>query len=275
MTRNMTETISLTMTDNMALKYSATENENSFYFGSLGRHHAKRLREIYRSAGWPYQDMVEVELIAAGLLERRIESTGHEVVRVTDKGMAYLVQSIQKNRTNRAPHEVLVERIAHTLAREGRLVWTNLSLRARVLTNNEEVVRWRLCRPDVFSIRNTTVAGYMEPIVHEIKVSRADLLSDLKLKQKRDSYLDVGGQCWYVLGCDSKGRPIGQEADVPEECGVLIAEADKLHVARNAAKRPATELPFAIWMALAKATPLNSGEMATDGGELLRNSFDS
>ena len=275
MTKGMTETIFVTMTDNMALKSPATENENSFYFGSLGRHHAKRLREIYRSAGWPYQDMVEVELIAAGLLERRIESTGHEVVRVTDKGMAYLVQSIQKNRTNRAPHEVLVERIAHTLAREGRLVWTNLSLRARVLTNNEEVVRWRLCRPDVFSIRNTTVAGYMEPIVHEIKVSRADLLSDLKLKQKRDSYLDVGGQCWYVLGCDSKGRPIGQEADVPEECGVLIAEADKLHVARNAAKRPATELPFAIWMALAKATPLNSGEMATDGGELLRNSFDS
>ena len=162
-----------------------------------------------------------------------------------------------------------------------RLVWTNLSLRAQVsvVTEDEHVVRWRLCRPDVFSIRNTTVAGYMEPIVHEIKVSRADLLGDLKLKHKRDSYLDVGGQCWYVLGCDSKGRPIGQEADVPEECGVLIAEADKLHVARNAAKRPAMELPFAIWMALAKATPHNSGEMATTGelknDELLRNTFES
>ena len=265
MTSSVTGTISLTMTDNMALKYFATENKNSFHLDSLGRHHAKRLREVYRSAGWPYQDMVEVELIAAGMLERRIETTGHEIVRVTDKGMAYLAQSIQKNRTNRAPHEVLVERIAHTLAREGRLVWTNLSLRARVLTDNEEVVRWRLCRPDVFSIRNTTVAGYMEPIVHEIKVSRADLLGDLKLKHKRDSYLDVGGQCWYVLGCDSKGRPIGQETDVPGECGVLIAEADKLHVARNAAKRPAMELPFAIWMALAKATPHNSLEMATTG----------
>jgi hypothetical protein len=265
MTRNMTETVSVTMADNMALKFPAIENENSFPLGSLGRHHAKRLREVYRSAGWRYQDMVEVELIAAGMLERRIETTGHEVVRVTDRGMAYLARSIQKNRTNRAPHEVLVERIAHMLAREGRLVWTNLSLRARVLTDDEEVVRWRLCRPDVFSIRNTTVAGYMEPIVHEIKVSRADLLGDLKLKHKRDSYLDVGGQCWYVLGCDSKGRPIGQEADVPGECGVLIAEADKLHVARNAAKRPAMELPFPIWMALAKATPHNSLEMATTG----------
>ena len=45
----------------------------------------------------------------------------------------------------------------------------------------------------------------------------------------------------------------------------MIAEVDKLHVARNAAKRPAMELPFAIWMALAKATPFKSGEMAADG----------
>ena len=59
-----------------------------------------------------------------------------------------------------------------------------------------EPIRWKMCRPDVFSIRNTTVASYLEPIVHEIKFSRADLLGDLKCKDKRDSYLDVGGQCW-------------------------------------------------------------------------------
>ena len=148
-----------------------------------------------------------------------------------------------------------------TLSKLRRMV---LRKNVSVLTEDEHVVRWRLCRPDVFSIRNTSVVGDMEPIVHEIKVSRADLLGDLKLKHKRDSYLDVGGQCWYVLGCDSKGRPIGQETDVPDECGVLIAEADKLHVARNATKRPAMELPFAIWMTLAKATPFVSGEMAAD-----------
>lgn len=37
---------------------------------TLKRIHAQRLREVYRSAGWPYQDMVEVELLAAGLLQR-------------------------------------------------------------------------------------------------------------------------------------------------------------------------------------------------------------
>ncbi|MDB5929366.1 MAG: hypothetical protein JWR60_1073, partial [Polaromonas sp.] len=32
---------------------------------ALGRSHARRLREIYRSAGWPCQDMLEIELLAA------------------------------------------------------------------------------------------------------------------------------------------------------------------------------------------------------------------
>lgn len=125
---------------------------------------------------------------------------------------------------------------------------------------------FKICKPDVFSIRHTSVANYLEPIVHEIKVSRADLLGDLKSKDKRDSYLDVGGQCWYVLGCDCKGRPIGQEDDVPPECGVMIAEPDRLHVARNAAKRSAREKPFAIWMALAQATPVKSGDVEFKAG---------
>src|SRR5687767_10324977 len=37
---------------------------------TLGAVHARRLREVWRSAGWPCQDLVEVELLAAGLLER-------------------------------------------------------------------------------------------------------------------------------------------------------------------------------------------------------------
>jgi hypothetical protein len=237
---------------------------NSLPVACITRFHTKRLREIYRSAGWPFQDTVEIELIAAGLLERTSEPSGHDKVRVTASGIAYLAQSIQKNRQNRSPHEVLVDRIAQTMLRDGRIVWTNLSLRARLPSEPETPNRWKMCKPDVFSIRHTSVANYLEPIVHEIKVSRADLLGDLKSKDKRDSYLDVGGQCWYVLGCDSKGKPIGQEDDVPPECGVLIAEPDRLHVARNAAKRSAREMPFAIWMALAQATPVNFGDVESD-----------
>ena len=229
----------------------------------LGRFHTKRLREVYRSAGWPFLDTVEIELIAAGLLERITKATGHDTVRVTASGIAHLALSIQKNRQNRSAHEMLVNRIGQEMLRDGRVVWTGLGLRAGLPSEAGEPIRWKMCRPDVFSIRNTSVAGYLEPIVHEIKVSRADLLGDLKSKDKRDSYLDVGGQCWYVLGCDTKGRPIGQADDVPPECGVLIAEPDRLHVARNAAKRTSDDLPFAIWMALAKAVPLHSSTSIT------------
>lgn len=241
-----------------------SRSANSLPIAGITRFHAKRLREMYRSAGWPFQDMVEIELIAGGLLERASEPSGHDKVRVTANGMAYLAQSIQKNRQNRSAHELLVDRVAQTMLRDGRIVWTNLGLRARLPSEPETPNRWKMCKPDVFSIRHTSVASYLEPIVHEVKVSRADLLGDLKSKDKRDSYLDVGGQCWYVLGCDSKGRPIGQEDDVPPECGVMIAEPDRLHVVRNAAKRSAREMPFAIWMALAKATPVNSGDVESE-----------
>lgn len=190
--------------------------------------------------------------------------SGHDKVRVTANGIAYLAQIIQKNRQNRSAHELLVDRVAQTMVRDGRIVWTNLSLRAKLPSEPETANRWKICKPDVFSIRHTSVANYLEPIVHEIKVSRADLLGNLKSKDKRDSYLDVGGQCWYLLGCDSKGRPIGQEDDVPPECRVMIAEPDRLNVARNAAKRSSREMPFAIWMALAKATPVSSGDVESE-----------
>jgi len=88
--------------------------ENSLPVAGITRFHTKRLREVYRSAGWPFQDTVEIELIAAGMLERTSEPSGHEKVRVTAKGMACAAQSIQKNRQNRSPHELLVDRIAQT-----------------------------------------------------------------------------------------------------------------------------------------------------------------
>ena len=223
---------------------------------SLSRLHARRLRDIYRSAGWPCLDAMEVELLAAGLLERVMGPSGHDQVRLTDAGIAYLAHAFQENRHAKSAHEALVHLVAQTMCRDGRIVWTGLSLRARLPSLPDEAARWKICMPDVFSIRNTTVAGYLEPVVHEIKVSRADLLGDLKSRDKRDSYLAVGGQCWYVLGCDGKGRPIAQANEIPEECGVMLVESERLQVARHAPRRAAADLPFALWMALAKATPL-------------------
>lgn len=223
----------------------------------LGRVHARRLRDIYRSAGWPCLDTVEIELLAAGLLVRCATPDGHERLRLTDAGIAWLAQALQRNRAVRSAHEALVQQVAQSLLRGGRLVWTGLSLRARLPGPPDAPARWRVCMPDVFSVRHTTVAAYLQPVVHEIKVSRADLLGDLQSPDKRDSYLDVGGQCWYVLGRDARGRPIAQPDEVPGTCGVLQLQPDgHLEVLRHAPQRAMPDLPFALWMALARATPL-------------------
>ena len=227
---------------------------------TLKKIHARRLREMYRSAGWPCLDVVEIELLAAGLLERLQEDGGHERLRVTDTGIQFLAGAAMVNRQSKDAHEGLVDRIAQDMLKEGRLVWTNLSLRAKVTLEDQEDGHWKYCMPDVFSIRNSSVQSYLEPIVHEIKVSRADLLGDLKRPEKRTAYLELGGQCWYVLGRDAKDRPIAQPDEIPAECGVIQWDQDKLEIVRVAPKRQFNHLPFGVWMALAKATPLRHHE---------------
>ena len=223
---------------------------------ALGKAHARRLREIYRSAGWPCQDLLEIELLAAGLLHRVHAPSGHESLRVTDTGMQLLATTLAANRKAFSAHETLVERVAQEMSRAGRVAWRGLSLRAQVPASEaDKPLRWCIARPDVFSIRNTSVATYVDPIVHEVKVRRADLLSDLKSEAKRAAYLDLG-ECWYVLGCDARGRPIAQPDEVPAECGVMMVEGTRLRVARAAPRRQRSSLPFGVWMSLAKATPL-------------------
>ncbi|WP_342451087.1 hypothetical protein [Piscinibacter koreensis] len=213
--------------------------------------HRRRLREVYRSAGWPSQDGVEIELLAAGLLARERGPLGHETLRVTDAGIAVLAETLQKNRAARSPHEDLVEAVAEAMTRAGRLAWRGLAVRAKVATG------WAMAMPDVFSIRHTSVEAYVEPVVHEIKVQRGDLLADLRRPTKREAYLQIGGECWYVIR-----RGIAEPDEVPPECGVMVADVAghdalpvRLEVARAAPKRP-MRVAFPTWMALARATPI-------------------
>ncbi len=233
--------------------------------------HRRRLRDVWRSAGWPCQDLIEVELLALGLLERVVDAEGRERVRVTDAGVAVLASTLDKNRAARNQHEALVERVALTMQQAGRLVWRGLSLRAPIGEASAQATvaeaspawlplpqapatlkttAWAMAMPDVFSIRNTTVEDYVEPVVHEIKVQRSDLLGDVRNPSKRAAYLALSSECWYVLGAG-----IGGVDDVPEDCGVMIAHATGFDVARPAPKR-AMRLSFGTWMALAKAQPL-------------------
>jgi hypothetical protein len=223
----------------------------------FGKPHARRLREIYRSAGWPCCDAIEVELLAGGFLERVRTPQGHETLRVTDAGIARIATTLTLNRAALSPHEALVERVAREMTRGGRIAWRGLGLRARLPPLEEGCKpRWCIAKPDVFSIRNTSVEAYAHPIVHEVKVSRADLLGDLRKPDKRAAYLDLGGECWYVLGNDARGRSIASPDEIPTECGVLVLEGERLVVARAAVHRAFDRIPFGVWLALAKAQPI-------------------
>jgi DNA-binding MarR family transcriptional regulator len=189
--------------------------------------------------------MLEVELLVAGLVERLRDDHGRETLHVTNAGLAVIAESLQANRARRDAHEALVERVAREMTRAGRIAWRGLALRAKVGES------WAMAMPDVYSIRNTTVEDYLEPVVHEIKVHRADLLADLKRETKRAAYLQLGGECWYVIR-----EGIARADEIPPECGVMVATDSLLDVARPAPKR-ALRLPFAAWMVLARATPID------------------
>ena len=211
--------------------------------------HHRRLREIWRSAGWPAQDLVEVELLCAGWVERVRDGHGRETLRVTDAGIAVLAATLARNRAARDAHEALIGRVAVAMQRAGRIAWRGLSLRVRVGSDAAGTGQWVVARPDLFSVRNTTVEDYLEPVVHEIKVRRADLLGDLRRPAKGEAYRQMGRECWYVLA-----EGIGDAADVPEDYGVMMERGGVLDVLRPAPRR-ALRLPFATWMALARATP--------------------
>ncbi|MFM7531158.1 MAG: hypothetical protein ACKO5J_01450 [Rubrivivax sp.] len=225
--------------------------------GALPLAHRRRLRELWRSAGWPSQDLVEAELLAEGLLERVRDDAGRETLRVTDAGVQALVATLAHNRGARSLHEELVERVAREMQRAGRIAWRGLVLRAPLQGPEPGATRWAQAMPDVYSIRHTTREDLAQPFVHEIKVRRADLLADLRLPDKRAAYRALASQCWYVLRAG-----IAEPEEIPLDCGVLVAHAaaadpfgGRLEVLRPAPVR-AHRIDFATWVALARANAL-------------------
>jgi hypothetical protein len=201
---------------------------------------------MWRSAGWPCHDAIELDLLAAGLLVRHWDDAGRETLRLSDAGLSALAATRRRAQAALDAHEALVGRVVREMQRAGRVAWRGLSLRVP-LPDEGGGVQWVMAMPDVYSIRYTTVEAYTEPVAHEIKVSRADLLSDLRRPAKGAAYLALASQCWYVLQ-----RGIADPDEVPATYGVMLADESGLEVVR-AAPRRALQLPFQVWMALARA----------------------
>lgn len=254
------------------------------------RQHRTRLMHIWRSAGWPCRDPLEIDLLAAEWVQLRTDALGRETLHLTDTGIQALADARRRNQRAASAHDRLAHRLSMQLQGDGRIVWRELSLRALIEaampaeadtpqeapptlhepspsplwprdtkeTGTAMPMRtghhWRMARPDLFSVRNTTVEAYLRPMVHEIKVSRADLLSDLRHEAKRQAYQWLSCECYYVFPAS-----VADPAEVPDAFGVWLLHGDldtgRLELARPARHTPRT-LPFAVWMALAKATPL-------------------
>jgi hypothetical protein len=232
----------------------------------LSAAHRRRLREVWRSAGWPFQDTLEAELLLGGWLERRWDQAQRVTVHLTESGLRAIVDTVKTNRQRLSRHEQLVDRVVRLMHQEGRVVWRGITLRAGLpaASPNEgsladvhgDATRWVMAVPDVFSVRHTNRPDYLEPVAHEVKVHRADLLSDLRNLDKAQAYRQAAGQCWYVIQ-----EGIGEPEEIPSDFGVMVAYADRLVLARSAPRIHQT-LPFATWMTLARAAPVKFDEQA-------------
>jgi hypothetical protein len=153
-----------------------------------------------------------------------------------------LSQVLDTNRRAHAEHDRLVDRVARDLASQRRLVFRGIGMRTRLDD------AWGLSRPDVFSVRHVTSSLRLHPAVHEIKVTRADLLGDLKNESKRRGYQSYSQSFYYVIA-----EGIAEPAEIPADCGLIVASPDRLMLVRPAPHRTAI-LTTAHWIALARAS---------------------
>jgi len=246
----------------------------------LTRHHRARLLQIWRSAGWPCRDGIEIDLLAAQWLCVHTTPEGRDTLRLTAAGIEVLADARRRGARELGAHDRLAQKFAEHLMRAGRIVWRELSLRAAIdapptgqpVPEQPPAVPtlwqdagtghaapasvWRIARPDLYSVRNTSVEAYLQPMVHEVKATRADLLSDLRHAAKRQAYQWLCSECHYVFPV-----AVARPEEIPEAFGVWVLHGnledghfEQLRPARHAR----CTLPFAVWLALARATPLRS-----------------
>lgn len=207
----------------------------------ISRSHLKRLKIYYRSAGWPVKDNLEIDLIVAGLAERRIDPSGHEAIYVTDAGIQALAGLLSTNRAAFDAHEALVAKVVEYLQQRGWITFTGRSFKVKP----EE--KWITVRPDVFALPKTLDERRIVPCVYEVKVSRADLRSELRKGTKRLGYEAISRRMYYVMPEEIANEAL--LAEIPASCGVLLQREGSLFEHRLANERN-VELRPIHWLQL-------------------------
>lgn len=170
-----------------------------------------------RASQWDF-DMVDLDLLGLKLIEATNRPGGHQNrISLTERGVLVLHQHRQADIAARSVHHSLGSRLAEFLRAQGRITWENVEFRNLVAEKDIDYQRVRLVRPDVFSIAPSLQLKYANPCVHEVKVNRADFISDLSKPEKREAYSAMAEAVYYVT-------PAGliDPKEIPQGFGLLV-----------------------------------------------------
>lgn len=162
-------------------------------------------------------DSSDMDLIEQGLIARTpAKPFGDSVCyAITPRGEAMTLALRRRQCRQRAPHHSLGTQLAEWLGTKNRTTWENCLFRMGTGADCVEV------RPDVFSMVATLNAKRIDPVVYEVKVSRADFWADVRDPDKRAGYFRLAPRVIYAA---PKG--LLQAGEVPEECGWLEQQGE-------------------------------------------------
>jgi len=209
----------------------------------LSRRHAARLRLYWATNGWAHHDTIDIDLLDQRLILQVTDSRGAAQFVLTDAGREALGASLSINRDRRRPHARIVDGVAQHLHEAGRLVFTELAVRTQGDSG------WRSCKPDVFSLVRGLRDDHLAAQVHEVKVSRADLLNELR-SDKTKRYHELAGQIFLVLR-----DGIARVDEIPPDYGVVVWDGSLGYTLARDAPARAYALQTRHWMAMAKSVP--------------------
>jgi hypothetical protein len=200
----------------------------------LSKQQAKRLRHYFERgsrASVHEFDGIDLDLIGFKL----IEATQHKHIsgsriELTAFGVEVLHQHRQADIAVRNVHHDLGGRLGEHLRKQGRITWENVEFKNMVMNRELNYERWQFVRPDVFSILPSLNLKGANPCIHEVKVSRADFLSDLAKPEKRAAYALMAEAVYYVAP-----EGVINSTDMPQGFGLLVERAEGEFVL---AKRP-------------------------------------
>lgn len=183
--------------------------------------HLSRLRKLW-SFGRPVHMVeftgIDLDLQVHGLVEPVAGGlSASAVLAVTSRGVAHLSDARQAQIDAQRPHHELGHRLATYLQSKGLFTWENIEFG----NPSESPARaWSVVRPDVFACMPALKARNASTAIYEVKVHRADFLSDLAKPLKRQAYAELAEAVYF---CAPAG--LIEKSEVPDGMGLLLESA--------------------------------------------------